>query len=257
MSVEGTGPDPTYWGYQRRLAREFVIPLLEGEIGPIRNRTLLDLGCGEGGVALEAGAAGAVAVGVDLDASRVERGRILAEVEGFDVDLRIADVNDGTFPEMDIVVLRDVIEHLAEPEVFLAGLHRHLKPTGVVYVSFPPYYSPFGLHQQLLPGPWMRRMPWLSLLPPTLVRERVAKGPHADDIRDLARCRLTIRGFETAVKRAGFEPVRRRGYLLRPAHAVRFGWPVVPAGPLVCVPGPRVIFVSGVSYLLRGAPAAR
>lgn len=257
MTVLRGGPDPTYWGYQRRLAREFVLPFIESNAGPLRGRSVLDLGCGEGGVALEALLAGAQAVGLDLNIERVERGRNLAAGEGHSVDLRVGDVNDATFSPVDVVILRDVIEHLRDPAIFLAGLRKHLQPEGVVYVSFPPYYSPFGLHQQLLPGRWMRRLPWLSWLPPALIRRCVATGTHAQDIRDLATCRLTIGGFESAARQAGFELIGRQCYLLRPAHSVRFGWPVISAQAMAGIPGVREILVSGVSYLLGTSRTAR
>jgi hypothetical protein len=44
-----------------------------------------------------------------------------------------------------------VLEHVAEPAVMLAEMVRVTKPGGIVFVSFTPWFSPWGGHET---APW-------------------------------------------------------------------------------------------------------
>jgi SAM-dependent methyltransferase len=51
-----------------------------------------------------------------------------------DVDPTLAEVEEGAF---DLIILNHVIEHLRNGEAVLAGLHRKLRPGGMIYVETP------------------------------------------------------------------------------------------------------------------------
>jgi 2-polyprenyl-3-methyl-5-hydroxy-6-metoxy-1,4-benzoquinol methylase len=80
---------------------------------------------------------------------------------------------DGEFYShgpFDIVLFRDVMEHLEGPHKALDIVKRYLSPGGVVFIVFPPYFSPYGAHQQILPGKTIakipyNKLPYLQLLP--------------------------------------------------------------------------------------------
>ncbi len=245
--------DRYYWNFQRAVARNQLLPFLQRAGVDWRRGRVVELGCAEGGVALEFAAAGASVLGLDLDAARVAVGRELAAEAGVELELRPGDACDPriTGGPVELIVLRDVVEHLPDLEGVLRGLRRVLRPDGHLLVAFPPYYSPFGLHQQLLRGAPLRWLPWASLLPPRLLRRWIGRGPFNGEVRELLECRLSLRRFAAACARAGYGERRRQAYLVRPAHALRFGLPVIPAGPLARVPGLREVLVSGVVVLLR------
>ena len=46
----------------------------------------------------------------------------------------------------DFVILFDVIEHVADPKIMMKEAIRVLKPGGILYVEFTPYYSIIGHH---------------------------------------------------------------------------------------------------------------
>jgi SAM-dependent methyltransferase len=97
-------------------------------------RSLLDLGCDDGVNTLMFGeAADARAlVGVEVVSERA----VLAAARG--IDVRVASLND-VMPiddaSIDVVVSNQVIEHLADTDMFVSEIHRVLRPGGVAVVS--------------------------------------------------------------------------------------------------------------------------
>ena len=115
---------------------------------------MLEVGCGEGGNLLPFLERGCPCVGVDLNAPQVERaqGYLADAAPAGQVELRAQDMY-ATSPEdlgtFDFFFLRDVIEHIFDQERFMAFIRDFLAPGGVLFIGFPPWYMPFGGHQQI------------------------------------------------------------------------------------------------------------
>jgi 2-polyprenyl-3-methyl-5-hydroxy-6-metoxy-1,4-benzoquinol methylase len=101
------------------------------------NHTVLDLGCGEGGLAAELKKSGNVITGVD----------VLAETPNPQVFEQYfsADLNQGIAPvirelagkRFERVLLLDILEHLSQPEKLLRQCHEVLGPNGQLIISVP------------------------------------------------------------------------------------------------------------------------
>ena len=104
----------------------------------IKNRLLLDIGCGRGGYSLQFRNFGANVVALDLKKPFVAN---LNFVKGDATELPF---KDNSF---DIIFSSSLIEHLPDPEPLIKEIKRTLKERGVCYLSFPPFYSPVGGHQ--------------------------------------------------------------------------------------------------------------
>ena len=104
--------------------------------------SVLDLGCGLGGYSLALQARGARVVSADFS---------LATVAGLPDGLRLvcADARHLPFADatFDLVFCASLIEHVPDPVGMLREIRRALKPGGLCYLSFPPFYSPRGGHQ--------------------------------------------------------------------------------------------------------------
>ena len=102
---------------------------------PLPLGRVLDLGCGEGGAAGPLRSAGAVWItGVELHAPSAERARTtLDEVVVGRVEESLARVA-GPF---DTILAYDLLEHLADPEPLLSGLHAVAAPRARLHVSVP------------------------------------------------------------------------------------------------------------------------
>jgi SAM-dependent methyltransferase len=122
---------------------ELLIRFLRSRGIEVAGRLVADIGCGYGGYSRSLSASGARVVGVDLFA---EGRPVSSEVGSLAVqaDALAAPFGTGTF---DLVICASLIEHIAQPELLLAELYRQTRPGGIIYVSFPPYYSPRGGHQ--------------------------------------------------------------------------------------------------------------
>jgi 2-polyprenyl-6-hydroxyphenyl methylase / 3-demethylubiquinone-9 3-methyltransferase len=104
---------------------------------PLDGLTLLDVGCGGGLVAEPMTRLGATVTGIDAGAATVEAARRHADAMGLTIDYRTATVEElaaqgATF---DAVLALEVVEHVAEPRMFLKGAASLLKPGGAMAVA--------------------------------------------------------------------------------------------------------------------------
>ncbi len=107
----------------------------------------------------------------------------------------------------DFVVLSEVVEHVHSCFVCLTECNSVLKPGGAAYVSFPPYYGPFGGHlRSHIPFPYAHYLPKFVLR--VLIRRKGNVGIlTASYLISLfeALNKLTIFRFEAFANAAGFE----------------------------------------------------
>ncbi|QDT29935.1 methyltransferase domain-containing protein [Gimesia panareensis] len=106
----------------------------------VDGQSCLDVGCGGGDVTRELArrvASGGRAVGVDLDATKLDLAREEAQELGLlNVEYRQLDVREATgVPEFDLVYSRFVLTHLRDPEVALGSFLKQLKPGGILAVE--------------------------------------------------------------------------------------------------------------------------
>jgi SAM-dependent methyltransferase len=121
--------------------------LIEQKITPLKQdgRTLsvLDAGCGTGAISLAVAVYGNKVTGIDLAENMVAHARQNAREAGVDATFIQGDgshlpFDDGTF---DVVVNRNVLWGLVEPESALAEWHRVLKPGGMLVYFDSAWYA--------------------------------------------------------------------------------------------------------------------
>ena len=123
---------PDHYGGQLVHAEHLARYRLAAQLAP--GRRVLDAACGEGyGTALLA-AAGADAVGVDVDEATVEHARRRHGVEAKVADVAALPFDDGAF---DLVVSFETIEHVQDAERALDELARVRAPGGLLMISTP------------------------------------------------------------------------------------------------------------------------
>jgi SAM-dependent methyltransferase len=256
-----------YRRYQTTLAREYLIPIFSRWGVDLRGKKLLEVGCGNGGCAAEFSRAGCHVVMMDIDERLVglageHNDREGVTAEAFAGDVRNEAASFWRRGPFDIVMFRDVMEHVESPAAVLRIVRRFLSPVGVVLVVFPPYYSPYGAHQQILPRkkflfvPY-NKLPYIQMLPERMFLRLVrGEGPSNEEVARLSTIRLTIRKFEREIREAGFVAREKRTYLSRPSFALRYGLPVIGAGFLGRVPLVAEAAVTAVHYLLAPIPVS-
>ncbi len=126
-------------------------------VGPAARR-ILDVGCGEGGLAraLLSETPGALVVGVEGDPSKAEAARAsCARVHVLDLEHEGIPEPDAAF---DTLVYADVLEHLKDPWGVLARHRRMLAPGGRIVVSVPNAQH-WKVSLGLMTGHWTYRDP--------------------------------------------------------------------------------------------------
>jgi SAM-dependent methyltransferase len=243
-----------YWKYEYDVSARYMVPLLRSWGVAVPGAELLDVGCGEGGGLCAMHDAGASCSGFDIDRFRIDAGNVLKEHR--EIPLTTGDLYHEPLPfagrRFDIVVLHDVFEHLEEKARMIRLLGSWLRPGGSMLITFPPYFSAFGAHQQLCRFPFLR-LPFVHLLPGVISRilPRVSgEAPEfVAEVQKLARLRMGMRMFERIATDGGLQVVHKRGYLISPNH-IRFGLPPLSAGVLVRVPLLGEVLCTGVAYHL-------
>lgn len=252
--IEITEHDRFYWQYEYDVVAKYLLPLFRQWGVNTQGAALLDVGCGDGGGLAAFHDGGMDCKGFDVEPRRVELAHEMSN--GRRMDLRVGNIylNPPPFADrkFDLVVLHDVFEHLDHKDEVLRTLGSYLAPGGKLAITFPPYYSAYGGHQQLM-RTWFAAVPFVHLLPfmvsfvvPNLKKEdRVI----VDEIRKLDRLRMGMRKFERLLPGARLQLEAKRGYLISPNH-IRFGLKPMSSGIVKYLPLIREVFTSGVVYLL-------
>jgi SAM-dependent methyltransferase len=114
----------------------------------VQGKNTLDVGCGYGPEAycLSKKRNHVIAIDIDLDSIKEARKYIMRNLERIDF-IKSAAENLATKNEtFDIVIMLDVLEHVKSPEKTLKESVRVLKPSGLLYAEYNPYYSLAGSH---------------------------------------------------------------------------------------------------------------
>jgi 2-polyprenyl-6-hydroxyphenyl methylase/3-demethylubiquinone-9 3-methyltransferase len=103
---------------------------------PLAGKTALDVGCGAGLLAEPLARLGATITGLDASPDLIAVAREHARGAGLDIDYRPGELTElgGTF---DLITCMEVIEHVADPAVFVKELANRLKSDGLLVTSTP------------------------------------------------------------------------------------------------------------------------
>jgi SAM-dependent methyltransferase len=136
------------WGYLKRL--RFVRSVIEDHFRSQDSLTIkiLDVGCGNGSqLAIPLARLGFNVTGIDPDHASISHANRLAKNIP-SASFLCASVDDVT-DNFDVVILSEVLEHVADPANLLKTGVRLLHPNGVIIVTTPNGYGEFELDSWL------------------------------------------------------------------------------------------------------------
>lgn len=128
--------------------KERAIPAVDrvNSIKDLKNASVLDIGCGFGSLARILADHGAQVAAVEIDRNKLEKAKEFLSGK----NIKLIQIENEILPFgnkiFDVVFLFDVIEHVPNPKTTINEVYRVLKPGGLLYVEFTPYYSITGHH---------------------------------------------------------------------------------------------------------------
>jgi 2-polyprenyl-6-hydroxyphenyl methylase/3-demethylubiquinone-9 3-methyltransferase len=128
--------NPLRIGYIRdRAAQHWQRDALSGV--PLQGLSVLDIGCGGGLLSEPMARLGARVTGVDAAARNVGVAALHAEKQGLAIDYRrgTAEALAASGNQFDIVLALEIVEHVADVDLFLKSCGRMVKPGGLLFLS--------------------------------------------------------------------------------------------------------------------------
>jgi 2-polyprenyl-3-methyl-5-hydroxy-6-metoxy-1,4-benzoquinol methylase len=154
---------------------------------------------------------------------------------------------------MDLILIRDVIEHIPKKLKALQNMNKLLKENGLIFLSYPPKYSPYAGHQQNVKKK-IGSLPFIHLLPKSLytlfLKAANLTKEKISELLQTKRDMISIKKIEKLFKKAGLQIAKKDFYFIRPCFEKRFGWKpkktVFNSVPLI-----KEIFTLGALYQLK------
>ncbi|NCG29743.1 MAG: methyltransferase domain-containing protein [Bacteroidetes bacterium] len=261
MAFEFHKDKERYFRMQHETTRDYIIPFLETKIKVSAGLRILEIGCAEAGVLKAFTDKGCTCLGIELASNRLETARYFMKDEMekglitfMDKDIHDVDVENELDEKFDLVILKDVIEHIHDQRSFVMRLRDFLKDGGMIFYAFPPWYMPFGGHQQVAKNKFLSKLPYYHLLPLPLYKAFLRSfGETKEKIANLLEIKetgISIERFERVVRDANFEIAGKQHYLFNPIYKFKFGLqPKKQYGFISSIPFIRNFFTTGVYYL--------
>lgn len=220
-----------YFKEQDYTTEKYVVPYIEQLKQLNGDARVLEIGCGEGGNLKYFVSHGYDVVGVDLNEAQIDRAKQyldkycnepanLALIKEDIYNMNLKDI--GKF---DLIMMRDVIEHIPNQEKFIAFLHNFVKPDGIIYFGFPPWYMPFGGHQQGCKS-ILRKTPYFHILPSFLYKGMMKVFGETDkriySLLETKSTGISIERFKRIVKRSNWEILDETIYFINPNYEIKF-----------------------------------
>jgi len=226
------GDRKRYFDIQVANTKKYVIPFIESYMDIPPGKRILEIGCGEAGVLKAFTDNGCIGVGVELEEIRLVNARLWmseelnsGKVSFLSKDIYLVDVNEEFKNRFDIIILKDVIEHIHDQPKLIAWMKSFLNPGGVIFFGFPPWQMPFGGHQQVMRNSILSKLPYFHLLPFGLY-EWILKifKENVKDFAEIKETKISIERFEKIVSNEGYKIVQKEHYLINPIYEYKFGW---------------------------------
>ena len=247
-----------YFNEQVYTTEKFVIPFIQQTVQINEQTSILEIGCGEGGNMKSFADLGCKITGIDLSERKIE----LAEDFFKDhqnrnnISFICRDIYDSMdLGKFDVIVLRDVIEHIPDQEKFMGFMKHFLHPESVIFFGFPPWQNPFGGHQQMCKSKILSKLPYFHLLPGFMFRgllklfgETPAKIKGLSEIRETG---ISIDKLERIFRNKGYMIRKRTLFFINPNYEIKFKLkPRIQSPVITSIPWVRNFFTTAAYYLV-------
>ncbi len=252
-----------YFLMQKEVASDYIISYLK-DLG-IGNEKMhvLEIGCAEAGVLSAFLDEGHTGVGIELSEGRVKLAQqfLKEEISNGQVEIVQKNIYDidpdkDLDRKFDLIILKDVIEHIPEQERFIPALRKFLNPGGKVFFAFPPWYMPFGGHQQLCKSRVLGKLPWFHLMPMKAYLAFLKMMGEPDNkiegLKEIKETGISIERMVKLSKISDYKIIDKKYWLFNPIYKFKFNLkPRKVFTPLTFIPGVRNFYTTAL-YIVIG-----
>ncbi len=248
-----------YFEEQAYTTKNHVIPFISSYRKIEPEMRVLEIGCGEGGNLKPFLELGCNATGIDLACNKIELARSFYATHPQKENLTLIcnDIykTDPPEPGFDLIIMRDVIEHIHNQRLFMSFIKSFLKEGGLFFLAFPPWQNPFGGHQQVCRNRILSKFPYFHLLPKPLYRFLLKAGGESDgtigSLLEVRETRLSVERFMRILNETGYRLISNRLYFINPNYEVKFNLkPVRQASLVSAIPVLRNFLTTSVYCLI-------
>ena len=248
-----------YFDEQGHSTAKHILPFIESVRKIESGMKVLEIGCGEGGNLKPFLDKGCQCVGVDFSKNKIELGREFYATHPQVLNLQLITENiydtkefDASF---DLIILRDVIEHIHDQDKFFGLMKTLLAPNGIAFFAFPPWQNPFGGHQQICENKIMSALPYYHLLPRRLYKTVLKTFGESDakitTLLEIKETGISIERFEKLFKKNGYSQKRKTLFFINPNYEIKFGLKPRKLNSIIAsIPGVRNLFATCGYYVI-------
>lgn len=202
-----------------------------GDFLELKDKEILDAGCGYGGKTIYYAELGAKhVVGVDIDEKHIRYVREYAAKKNFsNIEFNVANLAGLSFEseKFDVILLNDVIEHIKRPILVevLKECKRTLKKGGRIFIEFPPWTSAFAAHlYDYIDIPWCQFLFSAETL--SNVTRKLQQHENFGTLTIVGNFQqlnhITIKEFKEIIKKLDFVVVHSKTTMLRRINAFKY-----------------------------------
>lgn len=223
-----------YFDVQKKVTEEYIIPYLSSHLDFSNSLNVLEVGCAEAGVLSAFLIGGHQCTGIELQPSRIQLAAkfLESEIKAGTAKLINKNIYDIEIEEdfkskFDLIILKDVIEHIPNQEKAIHKLTSFLAENGKIFFAFPPWHMPFGGHQQIAKSKILQKFPWIHLLPKPIYKRLLNlfdEPKHTvKELLEIKDTGITIGRFEKILKNEKLKIAKNQHWFINPIYKYKFG----------------------------------
>ena len=220
-----------YFEEQEYTTGKYVIPFISSCFPVNSDINVLEIGCGEGGNIKPFLDMGCKVTGIDISENKIALAKQFYEKQPDShlltlIAKDIYNIDDSYKNKFDLIIMRDVLEHIHNHNRFMNLLKTLIKPEGKIFIGFPAWQNPFGGHQQMCESKILSNMPYFHLFPKPVYKFILrlfgeTKGK-IDGLIEIRNTRITIEKFEKLSKKEAFNILKKILYFISPNYEIKF-----------------------------------
>ena len=220
-----------YLNEQILSTQKHIVPFIESLKPITAGMQVLEIGCGEGGNLKPFLDLGCICTGVDFSTPKIEKGKAYFSTHPNAANINL--ISDDIYKikefqaKFDLIIVRDVIEHIHDQDKFLGLMKTLMTANGVAFFAFPPWQNPFGGHQQICENKILSALPYYHLLPVPLYKAILKlfgeKDGKIGSLLEIKETGISLERFEKLVAKNGYKQLQRTLYFINPNYEIKFG----------------------------------